>query len=80
MIAMTGYQPNGQWLRSMGIQLSADEKQQPAYNPASMETNVPGLYLAGVVCGGMDTHKWFIENSREHARLIVADLQKKWRL
>lgn len=80
VIAMTGYQPNGQWLRSMGIQLSADEKQQPAYNPASMETNVPGLYLAGVVCGGMDTHKWFIENSREHARLIVADLQKKWRL
>jgi thioredoxin reductase (NADPH) len=80
VIAMTGYQPNGQWLRSIGIQLSADEKQQPVYNPASMETNVPGLYLAGVVCGGMDTHKWFIENSREHAQLIVADLQKKWRL
>jgi thioredoxin reductase (NADPH) len=36
-----------------------------------METNVPGLYLAGVVCGGMDTHIWFIENSREHADRIL---------
>jgi len=42
-----------------------------------METNVPGIYLAGVVCGGMDTHVWFIENSREHARLIVQHIATK---
>jgi thioredoxin reductase (NADPH) len=42
-----------------------------------METNVPNLYLAGVVCGGLKTNKWFIENSRVHAKMIFADLGKK---
>jgi len=42
-----------------------------------METNVPGLYLAGVICGGMETHKWFIENSREHAGIIIGDILRK---
>ena len=39
-----------------------------------METNVSGLYLAGVICGGMETHKWFIENSRIHAKMIVKNI------
>jgi thioredoxin reductase (NADPH) len=39
----------------------------PEYNEFTMESNVPGIYLAGVICGGMETHKWFIENSRVHA-------------
>jgi thioredoxin reductase (NADPH) len=42
-----------------------------------METNLPGLYLAGVVCGGMDTHLWFIENSRIHADMILNDIVQK---
>jgi len=42
-----------------------------------METNVPGLYLAGVVCGGLNTHKWFIENSRVHAEKIVGQIANK---
>lgn len=71
VIAMTGYQPNFTFLANMGIALSDDEKQHPSYNQETMETNVPGLYLAGVVCGGMDTHIWFIENSREHADRIL---------
>lgn len=71
VMAMTGYQPNFNLLRSFGVQLSDDEKLAPSYNTDTMETNVPGLYLAGVVCGGMDTHSWFIENSREHAPKIV---------
>lgn len=71
VIAMTGYQPNFTFLANMGIALSDDEKQHPSYNEETMETNVPGLYLAGVVCGGMDTHIWFIENSREHADRIL---------
>jgi thioredoxin reductase (NADPH) len=42
-----------------------------------METNIKGLFLAGVICGGMETHKWFIENSRIHAKIIIAEILKK---
>ena len=58
-------------------QLSDDELKIPVYNPETMETNVEGLFLAGVVCGGMQTHKWFIENSRIHANMIVAYISSK---
>ena len=71
VLALTGYQPNFEFLEQAGIRLSDDAKRLPEYNPETMETNVPGLYLAGVICGGMETHKWFIENSRDHARLIL---------
>lgn len=71
VLALTGYRPDLDFLSSMGIRLSDDEKKIPEYNPETMETNVKGLYLAGVVCGGMETHKWFIENSRVHAAMIV---------
>lgn len=77
VIAMTGYQPNFDLLNQLGIALSDDGKMHPQYNPATMETNVPGIYLAGVVCGGMDTHVWFIENSREHAGLIMQHIATK---
>lgn len=69
VIAMTGYQPDFSMLRKFGIELP--ESLCPAYNEETMETNVKGLYLAGVVCGGLDTHKLFIENSRVHAEMIV---------
>lgn len=71
VLALTGYRPDLEFLSKMGIHLSDDEKKIPEYNPETMETNVKGLYLAGVVCGGMETHKWFIENSRVHAGMIV---------
>ena len=74
VIAMTGYRPGFDFLRKLGIELSNDEKLCPLYNPETMETNNKGIYLAGVVCGGMDTHKWFIENSREHADIIMAHI------
>jgi thioredoxin reductase (NADPH) len=77
VLALTGYQPNFNFLKKAGIHLSQDEKQHPYYNPDTMETNLRGVYLAGVVCGGMDTHLWFIENSREHADKIIADILKK---
>ena len=77
VLAMTGYKPNFKMLRNFGIQLAANEKQCPAYNPETMEANVPGIYLAGVVCGGMDTHIWFIENSREHADKIAKAIVAK---
>jgi thioredoxin reductase (NADPH) len=71
VIAATGYKPNFEFLRMLGVQLSDDAKLYPAYNPETMETNVAGMYLAGVVVGGMDTHVWFIENSRDHAVKIM---------
>jgi len=73
VMAMTGYKPNFEFLKKLGIILSED-KFIPQYNPETMETNMPGLYLAGVVCGGLDTHLWFIENSRVHADMIINDI------
>ena len=73
VMAMTGYQPNFDFLKKLGITLN-DDKLIPTYNQQTMETNVSGMYLAGVVVGGMDTHLWFIENSRIHAEIILADI------
>jgi thioredoxin reductase (NADPH) len=71
VLALTGYRPNFTFLKKLGIELSDDGKKLPKYDPETMETNVAGLYLAGVICGGMETHKWFIENSRIHAKIIM---------
>jgi thioredoxin reductase (NADPH) len=77
VIAMTGYQPNLNFLRKIGITLSADEIMKPTYNDATQETNLPNVYLAGVICGGMDTHSLFIENSRIHAVKIIEKITGK---
>ncbi|MCF8240369.1 MAG: YpdA family putative bacillithiol disulfide reductase [Melioribacteraceae bacterium] len=77
VFAMTGYHPDFNFLTSIGIQLSRDSKKEPSYNPETFETNVPGIYIAGVVSGGMDTGKWFIENSRFHAENIISDIVNK---
>jgi thioredoxin reductase (NADPH) len=77
VIAATGYQPDLGFLQQMGIHLSADEVRKPQYDPDTHQTNVPGIYLAGVICGGMNTHSLFIENSREHAVRIMGSLVEK---
>lgn len=77
VMAMTGYRPNFEFLKKLGIVLSSDDKLIPEYQPETMETNLQGFYLAGVVCGGMDTHLWFIENSRIHADIIIENIIKK---
>lgn len=79
LLSLTGYQPNLQFLEKMGIGLSNDEVRKPAYSEETHETNVPGLYLAGVICGGMNTHRLFIENSREHAEKIVQHIKSMLR-
>ena len=61
----------------MGIQLSKDKVRKPVYDEKTHETNVPGIYLAGVICGGMNTHRLFIENSRVHATRIIRAIRKK---
>lgn len=71
VIAMTGYQPNLNFLRKIGITLSADEILKPTYDDETQETNLPNVFLAGVICGGMNTHSLFIENSRIHAVKII---------
>ncbi len=70
VLALTGYLPNFEFLQSLGVVLNG-AKNVPSYNENTMESNVKGLYLAGVVCGGTETHKWFIENSRVHAKIIT---------
>ncbi|QJD97585.1 YpdA family putative bacillithiol disulfide reductase [Mucilaginibacter robiniae] len=77
VMAMTGYKPNFDFLGAVGINLSDDGKYIPQYNPDTMETNMANIYLAGVVVGGMDTHLWFIENSRIHAEMIMNDIVRK---
>lgn len=77
VLALTGYMPNFEFLEKLGIELSQDEKRLPNYNPDTMESNIGGLYLAGVICGGMETHKWFIENSRIHAPIIMKSIKDK---
>ncbi len=76
VLAMTGYHPDFSWLEQIGIQVSDDPLRIPFRNPDTFETNVPNLYLAGTVCGGMQTNKWFIENSIEHAVVILEDIKK----
>ncbi|MBS1921463.1 MAG: YpdA family putative bacillithiol disulfide reductase [Bacteroidetes bacterium] len=77
VIAMTGYQPNLDFLRKIGIRLSDDKVMKPEVDEKTYQTNIPNVYLAGVICGGMNTHRLFIENSREHAeKIIKAILQK----
>lgn len=77
VIAMTGYQPNLSFLSRIGIELSPDEIRKPTYNDTTQETNLPNVYLAGVICGGMDTHSLFIENSRIHAEKIITTILSK---
>lgn len=76
VLAMTGYLPDFNFLKNSGIDLQG-ECLNPVYNSETMETNIENLYLAGVVCGGKDTHLWFIENSRIHAEMIIRNILMK---
>jgi thioredoxin reductase (NADPH) len=75
VLAMTGYKPNFKFMESLGIKFQDDVFHTPQYNEKTQESNVSGVYLAGVVCGGLKTNKWFIENSRVHAEMIIKDLK-----
>ncbi len=76
VLAMTGYLPDFEFLKNIGLEMKG-ECLNPSYNPDTMESNIDGIYLAGVVCGGRDTHLWFIENSRIHASQIIQDIINK---
>lgn len=76
VLAMTGYQPHFDLMEKLGIELSTDGVKMPVYETDTLETNRKGLYVAGVVCGGMDTGRLFIENSRIHAEQIAQHIEK----
>jgi thioredoxin reductase (NADPH) len=77
VLAMTGYHPDFDFLKSIGIEINQSPEMSPVFNPETFETNVEGIFLAGVVCGGMETGKWFIENSRYHPEKIFDKIQKE---
>lgn len=74
VLAMTGYRPDFPWLARIGIDTRDDESRTPVYDSNTFETNRPGVYLAGTVCGGLHTGRWFIENGRHHAAQIAAHI------
>tara|TARA_B100000927_G_scaffold177849_1_gene143266 strand:+ start:1537 stop:2496 length:960 start_codon:yes stop_codon:yes gene_type:complete len=76
VLAMTGYQPNYDILKKLGVKINNDEFKTPVFNEKTMETNVTGVFLAGVICGGLKTNKWFIENSRDHSEKILNSIIK----
>ena len=77
VFAMTGYHPNFKLLEKLGIEISNTEEKIPTHHSETLETNLPGVYLAGVVCAGMLTSKLFIENTREHGQIIIEHILQK---
>jgi len=76
VLAMTGYNPDFGLLQHLGLQFEDDDAGTPVYNEVTNESNVSGLYLIGVICGGSHTNKWFIENSRIHAERAAMHISK----
>ena len=76
VFALTGYHPDFDFLRSVGIELSS-EQLRPFCDPENLESNVPGIYVAGVIVAGSRTSEIFIENGRFHGKLIAAHLSQK---
>ena len=77
VLAMTGYKPNYTLLENLGLDIPEDEERIPIHDPETLETSLPGVYLAGVVCAGMRTSKLFIENTRDHGDVIMEHIQKR---
>lgn len=76
VFALTGYHPDFDFLESLGVRIEGEDR-CPACDPASLESNVPGIYLAGVIVAGSRTHEIFIENGRFHGRQIAESLKQK---
>ncbi len=79
VLAMTGYRPDFTFLESLGVRIEGEDR-CPACDPKSLESNIPGIYLAGVIIAGERTNEIFIENGRFHGRQIAEDLKQRLRL
>jgi thioredoxin reductase (NADPH) len=73
VFAMTGYHPDFDFLEQAGVRLEGEDR-MPVYNPETLESNVPGIYLAGVIVAGGRTSEIFIENGRFHGKQIAIAL------
>ncbi|THH41926.1 YpdA family putative bacillithiol disulfide reductase [Neolewinella litorea] len=76
VLAMTGYQPNYALFERLGLPIQENESCKPVFDPNTLETSLPGVYMAGVACAGLETSKLFIENTRDHGRIIVDEILK----
>jgi len=74
VFALTGYHPDFSFIEGLGVRLDP-ESRRPALDPKTLESNVPGIYLAGVVTGGRHTGEIFIENGRFHGKQIIQSLK-----
>jgi len=77
VLAMTGYKPNYALFEALGIDISEDELKIPVHNAETLETNLPNVYVAGVINSGMQTSTLFIENTRGHSEMIIKAIQAK---
>ena len=77
VFALTGYHPDFEFICTIGCRLRGDDDKKPVVNPKTLESSVPGIYLAGVIVAGMRTSEIFIENGRFHGRAIAEDLKAK---
>ncbi|MFL6299403.1 MAG: YpdA family putative bacillithiol disulfide reductase [Terriglobales bacterium] len=78
VFALTGYHPDFDFLRAIGVEFSKNgAEMRPVSDPETLESNIPGVYLAGVIVAGSKTSEIFIENGRFHGQQIAADLQRK---
>jgi thioredoxin reductase (NADPH) len=77
VFALTGYHPDFDFIERLGVKLDEANDRVPICDPATLESNVPGIYLAGVIVAGERTNEIFIENGRFHGQLIAADLREK---
>jgi len=74
VLAMTGYLPDYGFLKKLGLDVNTEENCVPTHNDDSLESNIPGVYVAGVICAGLRTSKLFIENTRDHGEKIIGDI------
>jgi thioredoxin reductase (NADPH) len=77
VFALTGYHPDFSFIEGLGVTLDKKKDRCPVCDPATLESNVPGIYLAGVIVAGERTNEIFIENGRFHGQLIAKDLRSK---
>ncbi|HEX4155541.1 MAG TPA: YpdA family putative bacillithiol disulfide reductase [Acidobacteriaceae bacterium] len=77
VFALTGYHPDFAFIESLGVKLDDENARCPVCNRETLESNVPGIYLAGVIVAGERTNEIFIENGRFHGALIAKDLARK---
>jgi len=77
VLAMTGYKPDFRFIKKLGIHLADDGFQTPIHNEETLETNLPNVYIAGVLNAGLQTSKLFIENTRDHGAIIINQILKK---